>query len=158
MTVSLIAALLHHRAIGYCNRLLIQLPADMHHFRELTMGHTLIMGRRTFDSLPSGALLGRRNFVLSRSVKSIPGCSCFASLVDALHAAEPLGEVFVIGGASVYEQAMPYASRLLLTEIDAEAEAADAFFPNYHDWRLISCERFASDECYPAFSFAEYQR
>lgn len=158
MTVTLIAALLHHRAIGYRNRLLLQLPADMRHFRELTMGHTLIMGHKTFDSLPSGALPGRRNFVLSRSVQSLSGCTCFASLAAALQAAEPLGEVFVIGGASVYEQAMPYASRLLLTEIDAEAEVADAFFPDYHDWRLISRERFAGDGGYPAYSFAEYQR
>ena len=116
MTIAIIVAMGRNRAIGYRNRLPWSIPEDMAHFKQLTMGHTIIMGRHTFYSLPHGALPGRRNMVVSRTVESIPGCEVFPSLASALEACNaPSGHsvgdaqgasadntVFVIGGASVY--------------------------------------------------------
>ena len=115
MTIAIIVAMGRNRAIGYRNRLPWSIPEDMAHFKQLTMGHTIIMGRHTFYSLPHGALPGRRNMVVSRTVESIPGCEVFPSLESALEACNaPSGHsvgdaqgasadntVFVIGGASV---------------------------------------------------------
>ena len=118
MTLHLIAAVARNRAIGLDNRLLYWLPNDLKRFKQLTTGHTIIMGRRTYDSLPHGALPHRRNIVLTRSRKAIEGCDCYASLEEALNHCTEEEEVFVIGGASVYRQAMDRADVLNLTEID----------------------------------------
>ena len=142
-----------HRAIGYKNRLLYAIPSDMTRFRMLTTGHTIIMGRKTFESLPNGALPNRRNIVISKTREQITGCEVCSSLEEALAARkESVGnkktvgsketteedECFIIGGASIYEQALPFADKLYLTIVEKEPEHADTFFPeiNPAEWEV----------------------
>lgn len=157
MKVNIIAAVARNRAIGYQNKLLYWLPNDLKRFKSLTTGHTIIMGRRTFESLPKGALPNRRNIVLSRSTKCFPNCECYPSLEKALLHCGSDEEVFIIGGASVYEQAMPFADKLYLTEIDDIPEQADAYFPDYHDWVVESREEHKKDERHGYdYAFVDY--
>lgn len=133
-----------HRAIGYKNRLLYAIPSDMTRFRMLTTGHTIIMGRKTFESLPNGALPNRHNIVISKTREQIAGCEVFASLEEALEARKEAAEdeCFIIGGASIYEQALPFADKLYLTIVEKEPEAADTFFPeiNPAEWEVTEKE------------------
>lgn len=128
--ISIIAAVDRRMGIGYENKLLFWLPNDLKRFKALTTGHTIIMGRKTFESLPKGALPNRRNIVLStrRDIRC-PGAEVFPSLEEALKTVHRSEQVYIIGGASVYRQALPLADSLCLTEIDAEAPEADACFP-----------------------------
>ena len=159
MTISIIAAVARNRAIGRDNKLLYWLPNDLRRFKNLTTGHTIIMGRRTFESLPKGALPNRRNIVLSRSQQEFPGCDCYASLKDALNHCKKDEDIYIIGGASIYKQAMPVADRLCLTEIDDTPTDADAFFPPYDDWILTAREDHPADEKHAySYSFADYAR
>lgn len=137
--INVIAAVARNRAIGLDNKLLYWLPNDLRRFKALTTGHTIIMGRRTFESLPKGALPNRRNIVLTRSQQQFPGAETFPTLTAALAACQADEEVYIIGGASVYRQALPLADRLCLTEIDDIPQEADAFFPDYSDW-VVECE------------------
>lgn len=140
-----------HRAIGYQNRLLYAIPSDMTRFRMLTTGHTIIMGRKTFESLPNGALPNRRNIVISKTREQIAGCEVYASLEEALAARKEMAgrkeaaekdECFIIGGASIYEQALPFADKLYLTIVEKEPEHADTFFPeiNPAEWEVTEKE------------------
>ena len=157
--ISIIAAVAANRAIGKDNKLLYWLPDDLKRFKALTTGHTIIMGRRTFESLPKGALPNRRNIVLSRSTAEFAGCDTYPSLEEALASVKEGEDVYIIGGASVYEQAMKVADRLCLTEIDDTPEAADAFFPPYDGWQLESREWHEPDERHAhRFAFADYKR
>lgn len=159
MTISIIAAVAKNGAIGYENKLLYWLPNDLKRFKALTTGHTIIMGRKTFDSLPKGALPNRRNIVLSRTVKDLPGCECFPSLKSALSHCSEEEEVFIIGGSSVYRQAMPLADRLCLTEVDDTPAEADAFFPDYQEWKEVSREEHDTDEKHQQrYAFVDYVR
>ena len=129
-----------HRAIGYQNRLIYAIPSDMTRFRMLTTGHTIIMGRKTFESLPNGALPNRHNIVISKTREQIAGCEVFGSLEEALEARKEAAEdeCFIIGGANIYEQALPFADKLYLTIVEKEPEAADTFFPeiNPAEWEV----------------------
>ena len=155
--ISIIAAVARNRAIGYENKLIYWLPNDLKRFKALTTGHTIIMGRNTFLSLPKGALPNRRNIVLTRSQKAFPGCDVYASLEDALAHCDKDEDVYIIGGASVYRQALPMADRLCLTEIDDTPEKADTFFPPYDDWKEVSREDHEKDERHEyAYSFVDY--
>lgn len=157
--ISIIAAVAKNRAIGYKNKLLYWLPNDLKRFKTLTTGHTIIMGRKTFESLPKGALPNRRNVVLSRSEKEFPGCEVFPSLKEALKHCQPDEDVFIIGGASVYSQAMTVANRLCLTEIDDTPADADAFFPPYGDWNVAEREEHDVDEKHAyRYAFVDYVR
>lgn len=133
-----------HRAIGYKNRLLYAIPSDMTRFRMLTTGHTIIMGRKTFESLPNGALPNRRNIVISKTREQITGCEVYTSLEEALAARKEAAEdeYFIIGGASIYEQALPFADKLYLTIVEKEPEHADTFFPeiNPAEWEVTEKE------------------
>lgn len=133
-----------HRAIGYENQLLYHIKSDMTRFRELTTGHTIIMGRKTFESLPNGALPHRRNIVISKTREQIAGCEVFASLEEALAGSKEAAEdeCFIIGGASIYEQALPFADKLYLTIVEKEPEHADTFFPeiNPAEWEVTEKE------------------
>lgn len=133
-----------HRAIGYQNRLLYAIPSDMTRFRMLTTGHSIIMGRKTYESLPNGALPNRRNIVISKTREQITGCEVFASLEEALEARKEAAEdeCFIIGGASIYEQALPFADMLYLTIVEKEPEHADTFFPeiNPAEWEVTEKE------------------
>lgn len=159
MTINIIAAVARNRAIGIDNKLIYWLPNDMKRFRLLTTGHTIIMGRRTYESLPNGALPNRRNIVLSRSTTELPGCDCYRSLEEALQHCDPDEEVYIIGGASVYRRALPLADRLCLTEVDDTPKEADTFFPPYDDWTLKEREEHPADDrhAFP-YAFATYER
>lgn len=159
MRINIIAAVAKNRAIGYGNKLIYWLPDDLKRFKALTTGHTIIMGRKTFESLPKGALPNRRNIVLSRSNTDFPGCDTYRSLEDALRHCSSEEDIYIIGGASVYEQAMGIADRLCLTEVDNIPEHADAFFPPYGEWRKIRYEEHAADGKHAFnYAFADYTR
>ena len=131
--LTIVAAVARNGTIGRDGDLLWRLPEDLAHFRALTMGHPVIMGRKTWDSLPAKfrPLQGRRNIVLSRDGGlKLDGAEVFASLDDALAATAGAEQVFVVGGAQLYALALPLADRLALTEIDADFEG-DCHFP---DW------------------------
>ena len=159
--ISIIAAVARNMAIGRGNKLIYWLPNDLRHFKALTTGHTIIMGRRTFQSLPKGALPNRRNIVLTRSGKEFPGAETYSSLREALDSCLPSEEVFVIGGATVYAEALPLADRLCLTEVDDEPEGADAFFPQVSSdlWKVSSREEHGKDEKHDyTYTFTDYIR
>ena len=161
MNICIIVAIAENRAIGFENKLLYWLPNDLKRFKALTTGHTIIMGRKTFESLPKGALPNRRNIVLSRQDIQFPGAERFASLEAALAACRSDEEVYIIGGASVYQEAMPLADKLCVTHIDDTPEQADAFFPEIDPsvWEVTSSESHPVDEKHhQAYRFIDYQR
>ena len=145
-----------NRAIGYQNRLLYHIKSDLTRFRELTTGHTIIMGRKTYESLPNGALPHRRNIVVSRRLKEMEGCEVYSNLEAALKAAESPQEIFIIGGESIYRQSLHVARKLYLTVVDDAPQQADAFFPeiNPKEWKLI--EKEMRNENGLSFSFLTY--
>lgn len=157
MRINIIAAVARNRAIGKDNRLIYWLPDDLKRFKSLTTGHTIIMGRKTFESLPKGALPNRRNIVLSRSKRDFEGCDCYSSLEEALSHCDREEDIYVTGGASVYEQALPLADRLCLTEVEDTPDEADAYFPSYDNWKEVSRERHSKDDRHAfEFAFADY--
>lgn len=157
--ITIIAAVAANRAIGHDNKLLYWLPNDLKRFKALTTGHTIVMGRRTFESLPKGALPNRRNVVLSRTASEFAGCDTFASLDEALAHCGKDEDVYIIGGASVYSQAMALADRLCLTEIHDTPAQADAFFPDYGEWTETWREEHGTDEKHhQAYAFVDYVR
>lgn len=158
--ITLIVAINKNRGIGFENKLLYWLPNDLKRSKSLTTGNTIIMGRKTFDSLPKGALPNRRNIVLTRSDREFAGAETFHSLQEALQHCED-EEIFIIGGASLYEEAMPLADRLCVTEIDDNLVEADVFFPEIdsHIWTELSREHHAMDEKHHyAYDFVDYIR
>ena len=161
MNISIIVAIAQNGAIGFENKLLYWLPNDLTCFKALTTGHTIIVGRRTFESLPKGALPNRRNIVLTRQDIEFPGAEHYASLEAALAQCKDEEEVFIIGGASVYREAMPLADKLFITHIEDTPEQADAFFPEIDAsvWKETSREAHSTDEkhLYP-YCFVDYQR
>lgn len=147
--ISIIAAVAHHNAIGYKQELLCYLPADLKHFKELTSGHAIIMGRKTFESLPKGALPNRHNIVLTRDkLLQFTGCTTVTTMQEAIIAAEEDSELFIIGGASVYQEALAFANRIYLTLIDHQFEQADTFFPKWDEavWCEVERKTFKADE------------
>ena len=167
--ISIIAAVAKNRAIGYKNKLIYWLPNDLKRFKALTTGHTIIMGRNTYLSLPKGALPNRRNIVLSKSMCNLlppstfhlpqKNIDVFPSLEEALKHCAPDEDIYIIGGASVYRQALPIADRLCLTEIDDIPAEADTFFPPYDDWKEESREEHPIDEKHTfRYAFVDYLR
>ncbi len=158
--LTLIAAVARHGVIGMDNRLPWHLPADLKHFKELTTGHAVIMGRKTWESLPAKfrPLPGRRNIVVTRNDSfRAEGATVCTSLPDAIAAASG-DEAFVIGGAELYRAALPLADRLQLTEIDADYQG-DTWFPliDPGQWRETARETHG-DAAGPAYAFVTYQR
>ncbi len=159
MQVIIIAAVAKNRAIGFQGKLLYWLPNDLKRFKSLTTNHTIIMGRKTFESLPKGALPLRRNIVLSKEERNFPSCECFSSLKDALKACESEEKVYIIGGESLYRQSIGIADKLCLTLIDDTPKEADTFFPKYDDWKEVKKEEFSQDEKHAySYSFIDYER
>ena len=159
--ISIIAAIADNNAIGLKGKLLYWLPADLKRFKALTTGHTIIMGRKTFESLPKGALPNRRNVVLTRSKQDFPGTETFPSLSEALDSCPAEEDVYIIGGASVYAEALPLADRLCLTEVHDTPPEADAFFPSFNrdEWEVVFCEKHEPDEKNDRFyDFIDYTR
>lgn len=165
MIVSLIAAHARNRAIGKNNDLPWRLPNDMRYFMETTQGHCVIMGRKNYESLPHKyrPLANRTNIVVTRQSNfEALGCVVVHSFADALQEAKQRNEteVFVIGGAEIYTQALPVADRLYLTEIDAAVEG-DNFFPvvDYAAYKEVSRKHHAADVKHAyAFDFVIYER
>jgi dihydrofolate reductase len=158
--LTVIAAVARNGVIGMDNRLPWQLPADLKHFRELTTGHAVLMGRKTWESLPAKfrPLPGRRNIVITHNGSfRAEGAIVCTSLADAIAAANG-DEAFVIGGAELYKAALPLADRLQLTEIDADYEG-DTWFPAIDParWRETARETH-SDEAGLRYAFVTYQK
>lgn len=131
----------YNRGIGKNGKLLWHIPEDMKRFKRLTMGHPIIMGRKTFDSIVSyigGPLPGRTNIIVTRSQMCIEGCLVFDSLEKALEAAHAIDqeEVHIGGGAEIYAQALPVTDRLYLTLVDDQKDA-DTFFPEYSAFTAV---------------------
>ena len=159
MRINIIAAVAKNRAIGFENKLIYWLPNDLKRFKALTTGHTIIMGRNTYLSLPKGALPNRRNVVLSSTVSELPGCDVYPTLDAALKSCKPEEDIYIIGGARVYEQAISMADRLCLTEVDDTPAQADAFFPDYSDWHIVNKEAHPKDERHAfEYAFTDYER
>lgn len=159
--ITIIAAVAENMAIGNKGQLLYWLPNDLKRFKALTTGHTIIMGRKTYESLPKGALPNRRNVVLSRRKDAcFPGCDVYASLSDALASCRRDEDIYIIGGASVYAEALPLADRLCLTHVTAVPDEADAYFPAFgSEWEVESDELHDADEKHlHAYRFTDYLR
>lgn len=160
--ISIIAAIDRKSAIGFENKLLFWIPADLKRFKELTTGNTIIMGRKTFESLPKGALPNRRNLVLSRRADlHLEGAEVFSTLQEAIDSCPENTHIYIIGGESLYRQAIFLAHELCMTEIDATAAQADAFFPEIDPgiWRIEKKEEHTADEKTPYnYTFATYTR
>jgi dihydrofolate reductase len=151
--ISIIVAVSENLAIGKDNKLLWHISEDLKYFKRITAGHTVIMGRKTWESI-GRPLPNRRNIVVSRSLKadSLPGADLFPSLEDALSASGGEGErseeVFVIGGGEIYRQALPLADKIYLTRVHINISDADTFFPDFDKevWRETGRECFERGE------------
>lgn len=138
MSYSLIAAIGREREIGVNNKIPWRLPEDLKRFKELTTGHTVIMGRETYESIGK-PLPNRRNIVISRKLDFNPqGLEVAKSIEEALSLAQGNGEVFIIGGAEIYNQTLPLANKMYLTTVDVSVPTADSYFPSYNvgDWKV----------------------
>ena len=161
MNISIIVAIARNHGIGFENKLLYWLPNDLKRFKALTTGHTIIMGRKTFESLPKGALPNRRNIVLSRREGAVfAGAECFPAW-KSLYPTAKRRRKFIIGGASLYKEAMHIAQQLYITFIDDTSKEADAYFPEIkkEEWKETGREDHPTDEkhLYP-YSFINYSR
>lgn len=136
MSVSMIAAVGKNLELGKNNNLIWHFKEDMKFFKDTTMGHTVVMGRKTFESLPK-ALPGRKNIVISSNAEyQAQGATVVTSVEEALQIADN-EEIFVIGGGKIYAEFLPYADKLYLTEIDAECADADTYFPQFNKSEYI---------------------
>lgn len=147
-TLTIIVAVANNNAIGRNGDLIVRLRDDMRHFRELTMGHPIIMGRKTWESLPKRPLSGRRNIVITHNPEyEAPGAEIYHSLEDALGALSPTEHAFIIGGASIYEEALKHADTIELTRIEVDAPDADTFFPNIDtsEWEYAESSPLMTD-------------
>lgn len=145
---TIIAAVGRDNAIGRNGDLAFHLRGDMRRFKALTTGHTVIMGRKTFESLPKGALPDRRNIVITRNnAYAAPAVECAPSLEDAV-AMAPGEDIFIIGGGEIYRQALEAADRLEITAVDADTPDADTFFPVIDSdiWREADSSEVMTDE------------
>lgn len=158
--ISIIAAVAENNAIGFENKLIYWLPNDLKRFKQLTTGHTIIMGRKTFESLPKGALPNRKNVVLTRQQIHFENTECYPSLQEALKACENDEHIYVIGGDSVYRQAIEFADELCLTLVKDTPTQTDTFFPPFKDdWEEVSREDHDIDEKHQfKYSFVDYKR
>ncbi|MDR1563133.1 MAG: dihydrofolate reductase, partial [Dysgonamonadaceae bacterium] len=148
MKISIIVAAGKNNEIGQGGRLLCHLPVDLRRFKAITTGHAVIMGRRTFDSLPGGALPNRRNIIISRNPELKPeGAETASSLDTALIRLINMEEIFIIGGAQIYRQVIEQADRIYLTRIHATFPQADAYFPEIDktQWREAGRETIPAD-------------
>ena len=160
--IALIAAIAENNAIGYENKLIYWLPNDLKRFKELTTGHTIIMGSNTFRSLPKGALPNRRNIVLSRQEGlHYENAECYRSIEEALMQCDYTEDVYIIGGGELYRQTIGLAKRIHLTVVDDIPTEADAFFPELkaEEWREVLREEHPADEKHAqAYTFIDLMR
>lgn len=151
MKVAMIAAMASNRVIGKNNQMPWHMPADLKHFKAITLGKPVLMGRKTFQSI-GRPLPGRRNLVVSRTIPTDSlGAEWFESVGQALAAAESCAEVMVIGGGEIYRQCLPLAEKLYLTEIDLSTDG-DAYFPDYlaaASWHIEAVQQYPADSLNP---------
>ena len=158
-SLALVVAVAENGVIGRDGGLPWRLPEDLKHFRRLTLGNTVLMGRKTFESLGK-PLEGRANWVLTRDPAFVPAGALVFRDLDAALAAQPQGELLVIGGADLYQQTLPLASRLELTRVHARVEG-DTYFPDYDaaQWHETARVDHAADERHAhAYSFITLAR
>lgn len=139
MVINLIACIDPRGGIGYRNHLLFHIKKDMERFRLITTGHTIIMGRKTYDSLPNGALPNRRNIVITHQDIHLDGCEVCHTMEEALQICQEEEEVFIIGGSSIYAQTIEKAHRLYLTIVDKTIEKVDIMFPPFDPKEWKTC-------------------
>lgn len=160
--ISIIVAIAENNAIGKKGDLLCHLPADLKHFKTITSAHTVIMGERTWFSLPKHPLPNRRNIVLTDVAgKQFEGGDAVYSIAEAQAAVSPDEEAFIIGGGMVYRQFLPLADKLYITHIHHSFPDADTYFDRIDPevWKAVSEEHHEADENNPyAFTFTEYIR
>jgi dihydrofolate reductase len=159
MIISAVVAIAENNAIGKNNQLLWRLPNDLKHFKQITTGHTVIMGRKTYDSVGK-PLPNRRNIVITRKKMEIAGCEVVSSVEEALALCAGEPEVFIVGGAEIYKLAMPVTNRIYLTIVHQVFDA-DAYFPpvNYNEWTETEREDHGTDEKHAIpYSFITLQR
>jgi dihydrofolate reductase len=161
MTISIIVAYDSNNLIGKNNKLIWHLPADLAHFKRITTHHTIIMGRKTYDSI-GRPLPNRRNIIITRnSDLEIAGCEVVNSFIHTFALVQGEEEVFIIGGAEIYKQALPFVDMIYATEVDYEFEGGDAYFPKLdtNEWKEISRDKHHKDEknAYN-FDFVIYKR
>lgn len=160
MIVSIVVAIAENNAIGKDNQLLWHLPADLKHFKQITTGHTIIMGRKTYDSIGK-PLPNRRNIVITRtSGLQISGVEVTGNIEDALALCSHEEEVFIIGGAEIYKSTMGLTDRIYLTRVHQSYEA-DAFFPeiDFNIWKESDVEKHLPDEKnHVAYTFSTLER
>lgn len=157
--ISIIVAIASNNMIGSANSMPWHLPEDFRHFKQVTMGKAVIMGRKTYESI-GRPLPGRRNIVITRNTAlRIEGCEMASSLDEAIALCNPTEENFIIGGGEIYRQAMPLADKLYITHIAAEFEG-DTRFPTIGpEWKEIAREEFPCGEKFPhPFAFVDYER
>lgn len=157
MSVSIIVAIASNNAIGFNNDLIWHISDDLKRFKKITNGHSIIMGRKTFDSI-GRALPNRRNIVISRQKSlSIEGVEAVDSLEKAIELTKLESEVFVIGGGTIYEQALPIANKLYLTRVNLLPEA-DVFFPevDINQWNEVFREECSSQGY--SYSFIDLEK
>lgn len=158
--VSIIVAIAQNGTIGDKNSLLWHIKEDMRFFRTTTSGHAVVMGRKTFESLGSKPLPKRKNIVITRADRSFEGAFTAHSLEEAIAMAEGDEEIFIIGGAQIYAEALSVADRMYITRVERDYEG-DTSFPkiDYSKWCLVSEERFERGEEFDApFAFLCYDR
>lgn len=145
--LALIAAVGPDLELGIGGDLVWHISADLKNFKKLTTGHPVIMGRKTWESLPKRPLPGRKNIVMSRSLCNLEGAQCVQSTEEALEACRGEEMPFVIGGAQIYETFLPLADRLCITRVDASVpDGVDAWFPEFrNDWRLDEASEWMDD-------------
>lgn len=156
--ISIIVAIAENNAIGLENQLLWHIPEDLKRFKKLTTGHTIVMGKRTFESLPIRPLPNRRSIVITDIAgEQIPGCVMAYSIDEAIEKMEPGQENFIIGGGSVYRQFLPLADKLYLTMVK-KAYHADTFFPeiNFSEWKTVG--KTDSQDDNHNFTFIDLER
>ena len=159
-SINLIVAMSQNNVIGVENQLPWHLPDDLKHFRSLTIGTTVIMGRKTHESIGK-PLPKRDNIIISKTIQHFPGCLHASDVNAAITLARQKPKpIFIIGGASIYAQTIAIADHLYLTQIAAQIKG-DAFFPSWNpnDWRLVQHQTHDADEQHAhAFSLLQYQR
>lgn len=148
MKISLIVAVAEDRAIGDKGNLLWHLSSDLKRFKAITTGHTIIMGRKTYDSLPNGALPNRRNIVISRQLKSLKDAEVYSDIDEALKATSNEDIVYIIGGGEIYKKTFPRADELHITLVHKSYPEADTRFPEWKltDWNILKQEQIGQDE------------
>lgn len=147
--VSVIVAVDENNAIGKDNGLLCHLPNDLKYFKAITTGHTVIMGRKTFESLPKGALPNRRNIVVTRDETiKFDNCEMCRSIPEAVELCRNEEEIFFIGGGSIYKEVVGIADNLYLTRIHHAFDGADTYFPTIKEseWKEVARDDYAKDE------------